>query len=64
MINIYNELDHHFLQFPIAEGVSKVPAYTKQDNVFLEAVSFEVDHGVDLSGVNWAHRVPKLRCLC
>ena len=61
MVNLDAALAHPVLQVPLAEGVSEVPAYTEQDDVFFEAVSFEVDQAGNLGGVSWAYSLPKLR---
>ncbi len=44
MVNLNVALAASFLQVPVAERIGEVPADTKQDNVLLEAVTFEVDH--------------------
>src|SRR5215210_4429289 len=49
MIDLDAALFHHFLQVPIAERIGQIPAYAEQNDVFLDAMSFEVDHGC-LSG--------------
>ena len=61
MVNLDAALEHHLLQVPVAEGVSEVPAHTEQDDVFFEAVAFEVDHAGNLGGVSWGPSLPKLR---
>jgi hypothetical protein len=35
---------HHLFQVSVAERVRQVPAHANQDDFFLEAVAFEVDH--------------------
>src|SRR5512144_2247719 len=44
MLNLTAALCHHFLQVPVAEWIGQIPADTQQDDVFFEAVAFEVDH--------------------
>jgi hypothetical protein len=51
MVNFDAALFHHFLQVPVAERISQIPTHTEQDNLFFEAVSFEVDHVGNLIGV-------------
>jgi hypothetical protein len=53
MVNLNAALAHYFLQVPVAEGVSQIPVHTKQDDVFFEAVYFEVNHEANL-GCFWA----------
>jgi hypothetical protein len=54
MVNLDTALFHHFLQVPVAQRISQVPADAGQDEVFFEAVSFEVNHAGNLGGVCWA----------
>jgi hypothetical protein len=51
MINLDAALFHHFLQVPIAERVSQIPAHAGQNDDFFDAVTFEVDHAGNLSGI-------------
>lgn len=44
----YSALFHHFCQVPVAEGISVIPMRAEQDDVFFEAVSFEVDHACSI----------------
>ena len=43
MVNLDAALAHHFLQDPVAERISQIPMHTEQDDVFFEAVSFELE---------------------
>ena len=49
MVNLDAALAHHFLQVPVAEQISQIPTHAEQDDIFFEAVSFEVDHEGNLS---------------
>src|SRR5512144_556571 len=44
MIHLNATLFHHVLQVPIAERIGQVPANTQQDDIFFEAVAFEINH--------------------
>lgn len=44
MDDVHASLRHHFLQIPVAEQISQIPTHIEQDDMFFEAVSFEVDH--------------------
>src|SRR5512144_3090540 len=50
MIDLDATLLHHFLQIPVAQRISQIPTSTEQDEVFFEAVAFEVDHADSLTG--------------
>ena len=58
MVNLDAALFYYFCQVPVAERISEIPAHTGQDDVFFEAVSFEVDHTGNLGGVRWALSLP------
>ena len=60
MIDRHAALCHHFLQVTVAERISQVPADTSQDDVFFEAVAFEVDHAGSLGGCWGPRSLPKL----
>jgi hypothetical protein len=50
MVDFDATLYHHLFQIPVAERVSQVPADAGQNDVFFDAVTFEVDHEGNLSG--------------
>jgi hypothetical protein len=58
MVHLHAPLRHHLFQVSVAERVSQVPAHANQDDFFLEAVAFEVDH---VSSGNVTPRAPSLR---
>jgi hypothetical protein len=51
MVDVHAALLHQLFQVPVAERISQVPANTGQDNIFFDAVPFEVDHVVNLSSI-------------
>ncbi len=50
MVDFDPTLAHHFLQVPIAEWVSQIPADAGQNDGFFDAVAFEIDHESNLRG--------------
>lgn len=50
MVNFDAAFFHHLFQVTVAERVSQIPADAGQDDVFFDAVTFEVDHEGNLSG--------------
>ena len=53
MVNLDAALAHHFLQVPVAEGISEIPTHTEQDNVFFEAVLLDKALKKRLKSVSW-----------